>query len=118
MKFESWRPGLLPAVVRFWNRAFSGKRNFFPMTEELFLSRIVRKRTAVEGFDPEGFVVAREGGEVAGFVHVGVRTGQRSAHLGAGHFEHRDQRVQLAEQTLAVLGRVEVRVRIRFFLGA
>ena len=74
MKFESWRPGLLPAVVRFWNRAFSGKRNFFPMTEELFLSRIVRKRTSVEGFDPEGFVVAREGGEVAGFVHVGVRT--------------------------------------------
>jgi ribosomal protein S18 acetylase RimI-like enzyme len=74
MKFESWRPGHLPGVVRFWNRTLSSKRNFIPMTEELFLSRVVRKRTAVEEFDPAGFVVAREGGEVVGLIHVGRRS--------------------------------------------
>ncbi len=74
MKFESWRPGLLPEVVRFWNRAFAAKRNYFPVTEELFLGRVVNKRTAVEEFDPPGFVVARDGREIVGFIHVGTRT--------------------------------------------
>jgi len=64
---------MVGAVVRFWNRAFASKRNFFPVTEELFLSRVVRKRTAVEEFDPEGFVVARDQGEVVGLIHVGSR---------------------------------------------
>jgi len=73
MRFESWRPGLLPDVVRFWNRVFASKRNYFRLSEELFLSRVVRKRTAVEEFDPAGFVVAREGGEVVGLIHVGMR---------------------------------------------
>lgn len=73
MKVESWKPGLLPAVVRSWNRAFSTRRNFHPMTEELFRSRVVEKRTAVEEFDPGGFLVAREGKEVVGVIHVGTR---------------------------------------------
>ena len=73
MKLESWRPGLLAPVVRFWNRVFAQKRNFFPVTEALFLERVVEKRTAVEAFDPRGFIVAREGREIAGFIHVGER---------------------------------------------
>lgn len=73
MRLESWRSGLLPSVVRFWNRAFCGKRNFLPMTERLFLERVVRKRTAVEEFDPGGFLVARDGREVVGIMHVGER---------------------------------------------
>jgi len=74
MKFEPYRAGLVPAVVRFWNRAFASKRNFFPLTPELFLSRIVRKRTAVEQFDAAGFIVARDGDEIVGLIHVGIRT--------------------------------------------
>jgi ribosomal protein S18 acetylase RimI-like enzyme len=73
MKFESWRPGLLPPVVRFWNRAFAQKRNYFPVTERLFRERVLEKKTAVEEFDPEAFIVAREDKEVVGVVHVGER---------------------------------------------
>jgi GNAT superfamily N-acetyltransferase len=74
MKVEPWRPGFLPAFVRFWNRAFASKRNFFPVTEEVLQARIFGKRTAVEAFDPEGFLVAREGKDVVGLVHVGERS--------------------------------------------
>ena len=73
MTFESWRPGLLPGVVRFWNRAFAGKRNFFPMTEKIFLERVVGKRTSIGAFDPDRFIVARDGTEVVGVIHVGSR---------------------------------------------
>jgi len=73
MKVESWRPGLLPALVRFWNRAFAAKRNYFPVTAEILRARIFEKRTAVEAFDPEGFIVAREGKELVGLIHVGER---------------------------------------------
>ena len=74
MKLAAFRPGILPAVVRFWNRCFSERRNFFPVTEEVFLRRVVEKRTAVERFDPEGFVVALAGRKVVGLVHAGVRS--------------------------------------------
>ncbi len=73
MRFETWRPALLAEVVRFWNRAFAGKRNFFPVTEALFRRRVIEKRTAVEAFDPKGWIAAREGAELAGFIHAGVR---------------------------------------------
>ena len=73
MKLATWTPALLPAVVRFWNRAFREKRNFFPVTEELFLRRVVRRRGAVERFDPKGFFVALEGKEVVGILHAGRR---------------------------------------------
>lgn len=73
MKLETYGPALLPALVRFWNRAFAKKRNFFPVTEALFTDRVVGKRTAVDGFDPEGLVVARDGDEIVGMVHAGVR---------------------------------------------
>lgn len=73
MRLENYAPPLLPALVRFWNRAFAGKRNFFPVTEALLRERITEKRTAVESFDPAGFIAALEGGEMAGFLHAGVR---------------------------------------------
>lgn len=73
MRFVSWTPSLLPPAVRFWNRSFSGRRNFIPVTERVFRERVVEKETAFEKFDPSGFIVAREKGEIAGFIHVGVR---------------------------------------------
>ena len=68
-KLASWAPKLLPAVVRFWNRSFSGKHNFFPVTEKLFRERVVK----AEPFDPRNFVVALEGAEVVGMLHAAVR---------------------------------------------
>lgn len=73
MKLATWSPALLPAVVRFWNRAFAGKRNFFPMTEDLFLRRVVRRRGPVERFDPKGFFAAMEGQDIVGLLHAGRR---------------------------------------------
>ncbi len=73
MRVRPWTPSLLPAMVRFWNRSFGTRRNFVPVTERLFRERIVEKETAFEKFDPSGLLVAREGSEITGFVHVGVR---------------------------------------------
>lgn len=73
MKFSPWTPSLLPAAVRFWNRAFASRRNFVPVTERTFRERVTGKETAFEKFDPSRFIVARDGPEIAGFIHVGVR---------------------------------------------
>jgi GNAT superfamily N-acetyltransferase len=73
MKFASWTPSLLPSFVRFWNRSFAGRRNFIPVTERMFRERVTGKETAFEKFDASKFIVARDGREIAGFVHVGVR---------------------------------------------
>jgi GNAT superfamily N-acetyltransferase len=73
MKFGPWTASLLPAAVRFWNRSFASRRNFVPVTERTFRDRVVGKETAFEKFDPSKFIVARDGAEIAGFVHVGIR---------------------------------------------
>lgn len=69
MTFETWRPSLLPAVVGFWNRSFSPRRNFVPLTARLFRERVLDHAE----FDRKGFIVAREGREMAGAIHVGRR---------------------------------------------
>jgi len=73
MKFGPWTPSLLPATVRFWNRAFSSRRNFIPVTERMFRERVVGKETAFEKFDASCLIVARDGRDIAGFIHVGIR---------------------------------------------
>jgi GNAT superfamily N-acetyltransferase len=76
MKFGPWTPSLVPALVRFWNRAFASRRNFVPLTEGGFRDRVSGKETAFEKFDPSSFIVARDGREIAGFIHVGIRPEQ------------------------------------------
>ena len=73
MKVGPWTPSLLPSMVRFWNRSFASRRNFIPMTEGSFRERVLAKETSYEKFDPSCLIVAREGKEIAGFVHVGIR---------------------------------------------
>lgn len=73
MRFETYRPALLPGVVRFWNRAFQGKRNFWAVDERTFRRRVTGRRGPGEAFDPRGFIVATERGEVAGMIHVVLR---------------------------------------------
>jgi len=68
MRFSPWTASLLPAAVAFWNRSFAARRNFFPVTEALFRERISKR------FDPSQFIVAKEGREIAGFIHVGERS--------------------------------------------
>lgn len=74
VEIRPFEPGDLPAVVAWWNRAFADRRNFFPVSEELFQARVVGKRNAVEEFEPARFLTAREGDRVVGAVHVGVRS--------------------------------------------
>lgn len=73
MRFGPWTPSLLPGLVTFWNRVFCGRRNFVPVTEGLFRERVARKETAFEKFDPSRLIIAREGSEITGFIHVGIR---------------------------------------------
>ena len=61
-----WKPSMLPALVRFWNRAFAAKRNFFPVDGELLRRRLLSRGGA------RGVVVALEGEEIVGLAH-GVR---------------------------------------------
>jgi GNAT superfamily N-acetyltransferase len=76
MKVGPWTPSLLPSMVRFWNRSFASRRNFVPMTERSFRERVLAKETTHEKFDPSCLLVAREGKEIAGFIHVGIRPEQ------------------------------------------
>jgi len=73
MKFSPWSPSLLSATVEFWNRSFASRRNFFPMTPALFRSRVAGRAGGPERFEPGRFIVAREGPEIVGFIHVGER---------------------------------------------
>lgn len=62
----SWKPRLLPALVRFWNRAFAGRRNFFPVDEAVLKRRLLGRGGS------KGVVVVQEGAEIVGLAH-GVR---------------------------------------------
>lgn len=69
MKFSPWTASQLSPFVEFWNRNFAARRNFFPLTERLFRERV----TSTVTFDPAQFILAREGKDIAGFAHVGIR---------------------------------------------
>ncbi|MHC4605991.1 MAG: GNAT family N-acetyltransferase [Planctomycetota bacterium] len=69
--YTIYRADLLPQIVAFWNRVFADRRNFFPIDEKTFLERIVEKKTAVEQFRPDGFLMAVRGDRVAGILHAG-----------------------------------------------
>ena len=55
MRFSSWTPSLLPATVRFWNRQFVSRRNWFPLTEGFFRERI----TSQPNFDPTHLILTK-----------------------------------------------------------
>ncbi len=61
------------AVVRLWNEMFASQRNFFELDVAEFERRVSGNRNSLEVFDPMGFILAREGGKLAGFIHAGVR---------------------------------------------
>ena len=69
--YEGYRPERLPAVVAFWNRVFAERRNFFPVDESNFRDRVIEKKTAVERFQADGFIMAVSGDRVVGLVHAG-----------------------------------------------
>lgn len=73
VEYRTWSDDLLPAFVRFWNRSFANRRNFFPITAERFRRRVIDKRTAIEKFEPAAFLVAFDGSEIVGAIHGGVR---------------------------------------------
>ncbi len=73
MELTTYTPDMLPAVVAFWNSSFHEKRNFFPVTEDVLRARIFDKKTCVERFDPEQFLIAVEGDRIAGVLHCLVR---------------------------------------------
>jgi ribosomal protein S18 acetylase RimI-like enzyme len=65
--YRSFVPEDLSGLVACWNSIFPGKRNAYPVSEELFRLRV----TAQPAFDPEGLILAvMPGGEIAGFVHA------------------------------------------------
>lgn len=74
MKFESYRPSFLPAIVRFWNRSFKDKPGFRPMTAPLFRSRVAGHRS----FRADDLLLALDRGRVIGALHVARRGRGRS----------------------------------------
>ena len=72
--YTTYQDKYLSAIVRFWNRNFKGKRNFFSITEEVFRKRVVEKRNGIEAFDPAGLILAVDGDEVVGMLHAGVHS--------------------------------------------
>jgi len=69
-EYRHYSPGLLPPIVAFWNEEFRDRRNFFPLTEELFEKRVVNGGTSLEKFAPEQLILACEGERVVGMMHA------------------------------------------------
>jgi GNAT superfamily N-acetyltransferase len=69
-QLRAFRAEDLPALVAFWNVAFANRRNFRPITEEAFRSRVL----ACPAFEAEGLILAWEQvgaqTELAGLVHA------------------------------------------------
>ena len=61
-----FEPAILPQLVAFWNAVFRTRRNFYPISEELYRKRIVEQRA----FDPQGLFLALADGAVVGLVHA------------------------------------------------
>jgi ribosomal protein S18 acetylase RimI-like enzyme len=74
MRLHSWTPALEAPFVRFWNRCFSDHRHAIRLTREELRRRVTEGGVPGERFDPARFIVAREGGRIAGFVHVSRRS--------------------------------------------
>lgn len=66
VSFVPFEPAILPQLVGFWNAFFRARRNFYPISEELYRKRIVEQRA----FDPKGLILALADGAVVGFVHA------------------------------------------------
>lgn len=62
------------AFVAAWNSTFRDRRNFWPLTPEVFRDRIAGVETAIECFEPADLILALRGDEVVGFCHVGVHS--------------------------------------------
>src|SRR3972149_8458735 len=73
MEFCTYEEKYLPAIVNFWNKNFSDCRNFFPINEAIFKRRVIEKANNIERFDPQGFIIALDKGDVIGAIHVGIR---------------------------------------------
>lgn len=74
VRYSTYREEDLPALVAFWNRTFSKMKNFFRVTEEAFAARVTRKKTAVEKFEPAHMILAHQGKDIVGMIHVGIRS--------------------------------------------
>ncbi len=70
VKYRHHSPGLLPAIVAFWNEEFRDRRNFFPLTEELFEKRVIHGGTSLGRFAPEQLIFACDGERVVGMTHA------------------------------------------------
>ena len=71
VQLRAVQPAELPVLVTFWNREFSKRRGFSPVTEEIFRRRILE----CPAFDPSGLILAwhqsnREPESLAGLVHA------------------------------------------------
>jgi GNAT superfamily N-acetyltransferase len=67
LRLETYRPQRSAELLRFWNAAFAGQRNFRPLTAPEWQQRVV----AAPAFDPRGLILAvAENGAVVGGVHA------------------------------------------------
>jgi GNAT superfamily N-acetyltransferase len=72
MEITTFEEEQISDIVSFWNETFSDRRNFIQMTPALLEERILQVDTAQESFDPESLLLAQEGAEVLGMMHVGT----------------------------------------------
>lgn len=67
IRLETYRPQRSAELLRFWNTAYAGQRNFRPLTAPEWQQRVV----AAPAFDPRGLILAvAENDAVVGGVHA------------------------------------------------
>jgi ribosomal protein S18 acetylase RimI-like enzyme len=71
---DAYKDEYLKSIIEFWNRNFENERNFFPITEEIFKKRVIDKKTAMEKFEPQNFLLAVKQQKVIGIIHVGINS--------------------------------------------
>ena len=72
-RIDPYSDARLPALAVWWNEAFRGMRNYWPVGPEALRTRIIERRTAVESFDPSGLLLAVDGDRVVGAIHAGIQ---------------------------------------------
>ena len=71
----------LPAMMDLFKRQTAGEPFIAPLTPDLFVALVEEKSY----FDPEGLLVAVDGGEVVGWIHACVAPGSEARHDPADH---------------------------------
>lgn len=81
IEYKHFSEQYLDQIVDFWNNNFNTRRNFFPITKEIFTNRFLNKKEPLAHFIPENYILAITCNKIAGIVHFAIYNPAISQYL-------------------------------------